>query len=546
MSSVTAGNTSCPLCYYYNAALQQCEQQKVLEISDGMCITFSGQSDLYYTGSCPFGCRGNRTDRMNHTLPCDPDKINDKMCGPYNRKGLLCGRCIDGYGPPVYSYDLKCADCSKLSTGYALTLYFLLDFTPVFLFFICTVIFRLNITSGPLLGYVLFHQFYMLWLVQYYFIYDYVLLHVSGIFQVLLQASVGLSEVWSMNFFKSVLPPFCISEKLTGIHVQLISLITVTYPIVLFIITCILIELHARNYRIIRFLWRPFSFIFNKINITTITSDAVVHAFASFVLLTNINVYTTGSNIINDTNVCRNYGTLYKKVLYIDPTVKWFAHQHIKYILIATIPFIFLALIPSFLLFIYPTRIYRCLSRCLSARKRLAITAFAEALNRCFKDGLNGTPDYRAFAGVIIVAPILYLVTSSVFHNIIGYPTNSASLLSIGLYSLILTFLKPCKSSIANISLSFHSAMLVVFFIAYDLWTSNIAAPTKTLELTFILIPVASHALVLTWAGYILTHRIMTHFGYQCCQLHYRAILTDFAAGTKRYFHGRYDEYQNL
>ena len=375
--------------------------------------------------------------------------------------------------------------------------------------------------------------------------YEYMQSHVSGSLKVLLNVSVMLSDVWSMNFLKPVLPPFCIGEKLTSVHVQMLSLVTVTYPILLVIVTCILMELHARNYKIIHILWRPFSFILNQINITTVTSDAVVHAFATFILLSNINVYTTGSNIVTPTNVHRNDGTLYKRVLYIDPTVELFTQTHIEYIIIATIPFIFLALIPSFLLLIYPTRIYRYLSRCLSARKRLAITAFAEALNSCLKDGLNGTRDYRAFDGVIIVAPFLYIITRFVITKI-GYPGNSASVLSIGLCSLILLFLKPCKSSIANLSLSFHSAMLVVIFVAYTLWRNDLSTPTKTLELTIILIPVASHALVLTWAGYTLTRRILTHFGCQCSPPHYRVVLTDFAAGAKWYFHRRHGDYQTL
>ena len=540
VSSVTAGNTSCPLCYYYNDT-QQCERQNVLEITDRICITFSGEKGFYYTGICPFSHKGKRIDRMHSELPCDPDKLNDMMCGPYNRKGLLCGRCVDGYGPPVYSYDLKCADCSKLSTGYAVTLYLLIDFIPVALFFICMVIFRLNITSGPLLGYVVFCQIFTVWIKLEYYIYKYMESHASTFLKFLLHASVVLSEVWSMNI-KSIIPPFCINEKLTGIHIELLALVRITYPVVLVIVTCILMELHARNYRIIHILWRPFSVILNKINITTVTSDAVVHAFASFILLSNINAYITWGYVVYDINVGRNDGTHNKKVLYIDPTVELFTLKHIEYILIATVPLIFLALIPSLLLLIYPTRIYRYLSRCLSARKRLAITAFAEALNSCFKDGLNGTRDYRAFAGVFTVALVPYLTTKLVLKKI-GYPISSASVLSVGLYSLILSFLKPCKSSIANLSLSFHSAMLGVIFIAYSLWRDDLSTPTKTLELTFILIPVASHALVLTWAGYTLTRRILTHFECQCSPPHYRVVLT---AGAKRYFHRRHGGYQTL
>ena len=71
------------------------------------------------------------------------------MCGPYNRKGLLCGECIDGYGPAVFSPYIKCENCSKLSTGFAVSLYLLLELTPITLLFVCVVVFRLSITAGP-------------------------------------------------------------------------------------------------------------------------------------------------------------------------------------------------------------------------------------------------------------------------------------------------------------------------------------------------------------------------------------------------------------
>ena len=115
---------------------------------------------------------------MYSEMPSDPDLLNDTMCGPYNRTGLLCGRCIDGYGPAVYSLDMKCADCSKISTGSAISLYLFLELIPITLFFICVVLFRLNITAGPLLGYVLFCQICYTSAVRYdIFIYDYNVSH---------------------------------------------------------------------------------------------------------------------------------------------------------------------------------------------------------------------------------------------------------------------------------------------------------------------------------------------------------------------------------
>ena len=54
-----------------------------------------------------------------------------------------------------------------------------------------------------------------------------------------------------------------------------------------------------------------------------------------------------------------------------------------------------------------PNEAIPILSRFLSTRKQLAITAFAEALHSCFKDGLNGTHDYRAFAGATFCITLL-------------------------------------------------------------------------------------------------------------------------------------------
>ena len=156
--------------------------------------------------------------------------------------------------------DMKCANCSRLSTGYAISLYLVLEFIPITLFFICVVIFRLDITAGPLLGYVLFCQAYVfVILYEDLYIYDYILSHVSAPIQMLFYSSLTLSGSWTLQFGKFTTPPFCISEKLTGIHIQMLSLVSSIYPLVLVVITCILMELHSRNCRIIWNLWKPFN-----------------------------------------------------------------------------------------------------------------------------------------------------------------------------------------------------------------------------------------------------------------------------------------------
>ena len=103
-SAVAASNTSCPTYFYFNITTQQCEcgkslgkvkcnqKEKKVEIEDGKCLTYGGQEGLYYFGGCPYIPTKNNTNRMFSELPRNHSLLNDAICGPYNRNGLLCGR----------------------------------------------------------------------------------------------------------------------------------------------------------------------------------------------------------------------------------------------------------------------------------------------------------------------------------------------------------------------------------------------------------------------------------------------------------------------
>ena len=208
----------------------QCNQlEKTAQTISGFCATSTEQEGLYYAGYCPFGYTENNTNRMFSELPSDPDLLNEVMCGPYNRKGLLCGECIDGYGPAVFTPYMKCENCSKLSTGFAVSLYLFLELTPITLLFVCVVVFHLSITTGPLLWYVLFCQIYMFVLQTNLYVYEYILSHVSPPLQILFYSSLILSNSWILQLFTFVIPPFCISESLTSVHIELLSLVPAVY-----------------------------------------------------------------------------------------------------------------------------------------------------------------------------------------------------------------------------------------------------------------------------------------------------------------------------
>ena len=116
------------------------------------------------------------------------------------------------------------------------------------------------------------------------------------------------------------------------------ALVFVTYPFVLVILTFILMELHAKNYKFIRILLKPFRFIRTKFNVSALTSDAVVHAFASFIFLSYTTVFATFTDSFLCTTVAQYNGVIYKQTLSSDPTIRWRSTTHAVYMTIGALP----------------------------------------------------------------------------------------------------------------------------------------------------------------------------------------------------------------
>ena len=337
-------------------------------------------------------------------------------------------------------------------------------------------------------------------------------------------------------FFKSLIPPFCISEKLSSVHILLLTIVPAIYVVVLVITIWVLMDLHARNYKVIHFLWKPFSLFFKELKIEVFGSN-IFYAFATFTflssttLLLNISLLTLSSHLFIR-NIHPNVTNTETRVLHIDPSVVYLC--------------IFLVFIPALLLCVYPTRIYRQLSQLISTRKQLAITAFAEALHNCFKDGLNGTRDYRALAGLVILGYLVALSLSYITWKIVAPPTGLtrdkiAGYMLFAL-SLVVSFVRPCKSTLANFSLSYHAFMLGVLLFGRNYW-GDFSVKTETLELTFIIIPLLSHMFVFFWVVYMICRYVRINFLSQISLCHR---ITFLSASRQRFCWRNHNGYQEL
>ena len=158
----------------------------------------------------------------------------------------------------------------------------LIKIIPITVFYLVILIFRINLTSSPMTCFIFYSH-----LVMNAIIIDRghpvdQIVYQPNNFRTVLIAFYGM---WNLDFFKYILPPFCLSSHLKQTHIALFGYILVVYPLCLIIITVVCIELHGRNFRPIVWLWRPLHKVFVQLRKEWNTKSDIIDVFATFLLL---------------------------------------------------------------------------------------------------------------------------------------------------------------------------------------------------------------------------------------------------------------------
>ena len=262
--------------------------------------------------------------------------------------------------------------------------------------------------------------------------------------------------------------------------------------------------------------WKPFNFCFAKFRRNLSTSDSIINAFASLMLLSfltmNYNAYTI-FNSINVYTANSSSGPLLTGILLYHPTT---THaflkepQYICYLVITIMLLFFLGVVPSLLLLLYPIRKFRVqLQRFFSQRLLLKLDTFVETFQGPFKDGLNGTRDFRIVPGILA----LLILTSSIYNCL--RHDNNYHLYIIPLYVVVIAtlcvlcaYLHPFKSSSGNLSVTFHLMLSAAIGILYILFMEDLDMNTNVLLFAFVIILPLPHLVMFVWVCYKIQKKV--------------------------------------
>ena len=216
--------------YKQHHDLIQCYQGEIL-LAFGHCATFNEQTETISISGCPY--LRHPPDTMSYNvsskksgyivLPRNLSQLNDYMCGPLNRQGLVCSQCADGYGPSFTSFGYRCVNCSD--TWYGVPLFLLLEFGPITVLYLIILVLQISVTSAPMPCFIMYAQLIVL---ATSYIFDKDLLLKPILFNdaqernLTLDVKVALTfyGIFNLDFLHfNTLPPLCLSS-----HVKFIDL----------------------------------------------------------------------------------------------------------------------------------------------------------------------------------------------------------------------------------------------------------------------------------------------------------------------------------
>ena len=476
-------------------------------ILDCYCMTYNEATGTVVSGACLYNCVNNALkDAVYLPMPNALEHLNDAMCGRLNRGGQLCGECKTNYSPPVYSYDLECTMCS--GEQYNWIKYVAIAFVPLTVFLVLVLCCRISATSPQLYAFVMYSQFIAIPANV-----RIIFAAIKGIDRadasVAFQILSTLYGVWNLDFFRTLIP-HTICLKVDTLQVLALDYSIAFYPLSLIIVTYVLIELHAHNFRVVVWIWRPFHKCFARFRQQWDIRASIIDAFATFLLLSNIKILSVSVDLLLPTYVYYMNGSAVGIYLYYDGSVEYFGtNKHLPYAIFAVFVVLIFIIFPILFLLLYPMRHFQ---RCLVCGVRWhALHIFIDVFQGYYKDGTNGTRDCRFFAAVYLLLRFIIFLVFAITRSAAFYAV--AGLVFIGV-AMILAIVQPYKAAFAV-----YNVVDIVFVLTMAMWCGTavfyIIAKAKGRYLLVVSLIVSSlvGALPLLYLVAILLHWICSRRG---------------------------------
>ena len=401
---VSQGN-SC-VCADWPDGIITCDEDSLnASILIGYCMTYDNETEEVRVGFCRQNFFRKDSFKFYYPLPTEVSVLNDRVCGPSNREGLLCGECQDGFAvPPLFT--INCINCTSVSNGWIK--FISVTYLPITVIFTVIVVFAISVVSGPINSFIFYAQITAAPFLGFGFVMS--VLGTQGTFTYSNRMSTvivtNLNNLWNLYIFEVIIPPFCLTSHLTTLQVFALDYGFAFYPLVVIVFLYVCIRLHAGNFRPVVYCWKPFLKCFLRFRRSVDPKTSIVDAFATFTLLSYVKLLFVAGRFLIPTHLLNEQGKTLKTLVFAyDASIKFFHAEHLPFAILSIIVLLtFITVPPIVLIFYQATFFQKCLTRC--KMNTHVLRTFVDAFQGCYKDGTNGTRDCRYFAGLYFILRI--------------------------------------------------------------------------------------------------------------------------------------------
>ena len=432
-----------------------CSEKRNLSVLSSFCVTYNEDEDITEVGNCIYN---SDISDLYYVLPKSASKLNEAMCGKFNRNGTLCGKCKDGFFPLAYSFNMTCVKCPNGRSNW--WKYVLSAFLPLTVFYFIVVFCKINATSSPLHGFIYYNQAIsgpqmvrLLFLAT----------EDRPKYQTVVKYLATFYGVWNLDFFRSFDLGICLeTDTLQNLA---LDMAVGTYPLLLMVLSYFLIHLYDNNFRPLVILWKPFRKVFSLFRSNWEIRTSIVDAFATFLLLSNIKFLSVSHDLLAPVKVfllspSKDLNPTWR--VFYDANVPYFGRSHLPYAIMAITILIIFVLLPILILLLYPCNWFQRLLNVFPVNWQVVHT-FVDSFQGCYKDGTEaGTRDCRWFASFFFIIRITVVIVGIISTTSMYYVLSSMLMV---LFVILLIFIQPFKTN-----LSHYSNINAVFFLLFISW----------------------------------------------------------------------------
>ena len=392
-------------------------------VNQPFCLTFiDNTTDQFFFGKCPILNLNIHTSvKLSSSIITNVSTFNeDIMCAQNNRTGVLCGKCNSSFGISLNTIFFECIS-DEHCHSYNWLYFIMAHIVPVTVLFLFVIFFDIKLTSGYANSYILFSQVISSQIISRSATNG--LINSKLSLKVFNKLLVGFYSIWNLDLGQIIGKNLCASKSIDNMDTIALQYISSYYSFLLIIIAyCSISLISNKDFVLLRACkWSICTTLIHS-RLFQKSSTILINAFAIFYLLSCSKLLAVSLMLLCPTYLySARTGSSYKAVYLYDGTVNYF--QGTKVILLnifAIFTLIVFIIIPPFLLLFYPMRQFRRVLQYLNLN-RPGLVTFVNSFQECYKDGTNGTRDYRWFSAVYFLLRIMLMTIYFFFGGIYDY-----------------------------------------------------------------------------------------------------------------------------